>query len=102
MDNVSYTVLPGNTLWGIANFFGVTVEDIVKTNDIKETDLIFPGQILTIPVEAPKPPQYYAVRPGDTLYLIGKRYGLSVEEILSKNPVMNPNQIYPGQILRLV
>ncbi len=102
MDNVLYTVLPGNTLWGIANFFGTTVEDIIKENDIKEADLIFPGQVLRIPVKAPRPPKYYAVRPEDTLYTIASRYGLSVGDILSKNPLSNPNMIYPGQILRLL
>ena len=102
MDNVMYTVLPGNTLWGIANFFGVTVDEIANENNITERDLIYPAQVLRIPVSAPRPPQYYTVRPSDTLYIIASRYGLAVEDILKMNPIMNPNMIYPGQILRLI
>ena len=101
MEPVIYTVLPGNTLWGIANFFGITVDEIINANDLKEPELIFPGQVLTIPVEKPTAPKYYAVRPEDTLYEISKRYGLDVNNIIRINNLGNPNLIYPGQILML-
>lgn len=101
MEPVLYTVLPGNTLWGIANFFGTTVEEIIKLNNLKEPDLIFPDQVLKIPVDRPQPPRYYAVRPEDTLYGIASRYNLEVGEIISMNNLKNPNLIFPGQILML-
>ncbi len=101
METVLYTVLPGNTLFGISNFFGTTVEEIAKLNDISEVDFIYPGQVLKIPVGRPMPPQYYVVRPEDTLYVIATRYGLTVGDILSMNNLGNPNLIYPGQILKL-
>ena len=35
---------------------------------------------------------------GDTLWAIAKRYGVTVEQILKRNPdIKNPNQIWPGQ-----
>lgn len=101
MEPVLFTVLPGNTLWGIANFFGVSVEDIAKLNDLTEPELIYPGQVLKIPVDRPYAPRYYAVRPADTLWGIAQRYGLTVNDILALNNFSNPNLIYPGQILRL-
>lgn len=101
METVMYTVQEGNTLWGIANFFGTTVEEIAALNTIEDDEMIYPGQVLTIPVEKPIPPKYYAVRPGDTLYSIAKRYGLTVNGILCMNRLANPNLIYPGQMLRL-
>lgn len=101
METVLYTVLPGNTLWGIGNFFGTTVEEIARLNNLSEVDIIYPGQVLKIPVGKPMPPQYYAVRPEDTLYSIASRYGLTVGDILSMNNLGNPNLIFPGQILKL-
>lgn len=101
MEPVLYTVLPGNTLWGIANFFGTTTDEIAKLNDLADPQLIYPGQVLKIPVDRPMAPRYYAVRPGDTLWSIAQRYGMTVNDILSINNLGNPNLIYPGQILML-
>lgn len=101
MEPVLYTVLPGNTLWGIANFFGTTVDEITMLNGLDESEIIYPGQVLKIPVDKPQSPRYYTVRPGDTLYEIAKRYSLSVNDIVSLNQLAYPNIIYPGQILML-
>ncbi len=101
MEPVLYTVAEGNTLWGIANFFGTTVEDIINLNDLTEPELIYPGQVLRIPVDRPYPPRYYAVRPGDTLWSISQRYAVTVNDILALNELSNPNLIFPGQIIRL-
>jgi LysM repeat protein len=47
-----YIVRPGDTLWKIAGMFGVTVEQILAVNDnLKNRDLILPGQVVKIPVE---------------------------------------------------
>lgn len=47
-----YTVVKGDTLWGIAKRFygnGSRYPEIVKANKIANPDLIYPGQILLIP-----------------------------------------------------
>ena len=49
MEMVQYTVRPGNTLFGIAQFFQTTVNDILKYNNIQTPDAIFVGQVLTVP-----------------------------------------------------
>lgn len=43
----------------------------------------------------------HVVRPGDTLYQISRRYGVSVDAIASVNDLENPSQIAPGQILTI-
>lgn len=48
-DGRTYTVRPGDTLWGIARRFGVTVSAIAGANGIEDPNLIYPGQILRIP-----------------------------------------------------
>lgn len=39
-----YIVQEGDTLWGIANTYGITWEHLAKINKIKNPDLIYPGQ----------------------------------------------------------
>ena len=40
----SYTVQKGDTLWGISRKFGVSVDDIVRINGIKDKNKIYVGQ----------------------------------------------------------
>ena len=46
-----YEVQSGDTLWGIAQEFGTTVEAIVEANDLDDPDRIAPGDELVIPVD---------------------------------------------------
>ena len=45
---VIYTVVSGDVLGGIAIKFGVTVDQIAKWNQIKDVNMIYAGQKLTI------------------------------------------------------
>jgi LysM repeat protein len=44
-----YVVKSGDTLFAIAERFGVTVDAIIEANDIANPNAIVPGQRLTIP-----------------------------------------------------
>jgi len=44
---------------------------------------------------------WYEVLSGDHLEAIARRFKTSVENLLLLNEIVNPDQIYPGQILRL-
>ena len=48
MAKVTYTVKKGDTLTGIASRYGTTVSKLVSLNSIKNPDLIYVGQVLTI------------------------------------------------------
>ena len=50
---VTYTVKPGDTLSGIADLFGVTVDDIVRANNIADPNALQVGDVLTIPGHSP-------------------------------------------------
>ncbi|NMA91879.1 MAG: SafA/ExsA family spore coat assembly protein [Firmicutes bacterium] len=42
----------------------------------------------------------YTVQPGDTMYFIAKRYGVSLDALIAANPqIANPNLIFPGDVL---
>jgi spore germination protein len=52
----TYAVQRGDTLYAIAQRFGTTVSALVAANRIPNPNLIYPGQVLTIPsAEVPKP-----------------------------------------------
>ncbi len=48
LQNNYYTVQRGNTLWGIARRYGVTVQYLVNLNGIQNPNLIYPGQLIKI------------------------------------------------------
>ena len=47
---ITYTVRRGNTLWGIARRYNTSVSALVDLNQIQNPNLIYPGQILRIPI----------------------------------------------------
>lgn len=95
-----YAVRRGETLWGLARRFGVTVTELVRLNGIENPDLIFVGQVLRIPGRAPAA-QTYTVQRGDTLWGIAQRFGTTVGRLVQANDIPNPNLIFPGQVLTL-
>jgi LysM repeat protein len=101
LTSIYYIIEPGDTLWGIAQNFGITIDEILRYNNIQDINRIRPGQQLHIPTKMASPPKWYAVRPGDSLYTISLRYGLDVNDIIDYNNLDNPNTIYPGQLIML-
>jgi len=50
----TYSVKSGDTLSGIAAMFGVSVDDIVRVNNITDPNVLSDGQVLKIPMRAPE------------------------------------------------
>lgn len=103
-QTITYTVKKGDTLGKIAKKYGVSVAQIVNANNIKNPNLIYVGQILTIPMESNIHDMnhiLYKVRRGNTLYQIARRYNTTIAQIVRLNRIKNPNLIYAGEILRI-
>lgn len=103
-DAVVYRVKPGDTLWGIARLYRVSVSAIVEENGITSPGLIYPGEKLRIPIRddgAEADDYYYTVRSGNTLSGIAAQYRTTVWKLVSLNHILNPNFIYPGQRLQI-
>lgn len=44
----------------------------------------------------------YTVQSGDTLYLIARRFGVTLDALIAANPgIRDPNLIYPGQVITI-
>lgn len=103
-QTVTYTVKRGDTLSGIAKKYGVSVQQLINANNIKNPNLIYVGQILTIPMESNIHDMnhiLYTVRRGNSLYQIARMYNTSIAQIVRLNRIKNPNLIYAGEILRI-
>lgn len=44
----------------------------------------------------------YTVKPSDTVWSISREHGLTMQDIITANPEMNPDRIYPGDVLNLI
>jgi len=97
--SVDYTVERGDTLGQIAREHDVSLSELAEVNDIDNPNLIFPGQVLTIPGENGEPDIVHKVTRGETLRRIASQYGTPIPQIVEANSISNPNLIYPGQKL---
>ena len=95
----TYTVRSGDSLSAIAARFGTTVSALQSANNIRNANLIYPGQVLRVSGQATAQ-RAYTVRSGDNLSVIASRLGTTVGHLQSTNGIRNVNLIYPGQSLR--
>ncbi len=103
---VVHPVQSGDTLLGLALQYGVPIAAIQLQNDLGESTIIYVGQTLTIPPSAgweTASPFWavYAVREGETLVKIARRFGLEVTAILAANGLSDAGSLRAGQQLVL-
>ena len=112
-SSTSYTVQSGDTLSQIAQDYGTTVDALASENNIANPNLIYVGQVIDIPGtdgnggsdggsgEDTSSGSTYTVQSGDTLSVIARDYGTTVDALASANNISNPNLIYVGQVLEI-
>lgn len=119
-DDETYVVQRGDTLDTIAQEYNVSLEALRIANDLVDSSVIFPGDSLVIPADAPPygtvpaldtpdlaagggaggglAGEVYVVQRGDTLDTIAQEYDVAVESLYSANDLEN-SVIFPGQSL---
>jgi 3D (Asp-Asp-Asp) domain-containing protein len=85
-------VKKGDTLWGLAQEYGTSVDQLMKWNSLG-SHVIYPDQELQVSSK-----EYYTVKKGDTLWGISSLYGISVDSLVGWN-VLESDLIVPGQEL---
>ena len=96
--NITYIVKRGDTLWSIANQYGVTVNELKRYNNLTSDNLSI-GQVIEIPssttIVTPSEDDIineenvYVVQNGDTLYSISRKFGVTVQDIRDANNLIN-------------
>ncbi|MFS0595064.1 glycoside hydrolase family 18 protein [Cytobacillus horneckiae] len=86
-----HVVQPNQTVYGIAQAYGTTADDIIEANELPNPNQLVIGQTLVIPIIG----RFYWVQPGDTIYSIAQRFGLSAGELA------NINQLSPNRPLQV-
>ena len=90
-----YVVQKGDTLYKIANKYGVNIDTLKSVNQLN-SNILSIGEILKIPTASDKfeytdSKVTYTVKNGDTLWNIAKTYNTSVDKIKSLNNLSNNN-----------
>lgn len=79
-----YTVVRGDSLWSIANKFGISVNELKQLNNLN-SNLITIGQKLRIPSQENTTTDTYIVQKGDSLWSISRKFGISVNDLVNYN-----------------
>lgn len=98
-DTIEYVVRQGDTLWLLSRRYGTTVDAIKRLNGLT-SDLLNIGQVLRIPSSQVNPYFEYTVRQGDTLWLLSRRYGTTVDAIKALNG-LSSDMLNIGQVLKI-
>jgi peptidoglycan lytic transglycosylase D len=101
-----YTVKKGDTFWDISRRFSVSSKKIARTNNIKLSAALRPGQKLLIKRGNslsgngnPFKPVHYIVRKGDSLSLISRKFNVSITNLRKWNANQMGKYLRPGQKL---
>jgi LysM repeat protein len=115
----THTVASGENLFRISVLHDVSLQELLAANQLTEQAIIQPGQVLTVPncipgevtaptnapiITTPGTPLpantvLHTVASGDTLTTIARRYGISIQDIINANNLINPDRLDIGQEL---
>lgn len=116
-----YILEEGDTLRYVAAKFGVSVDDLVRVNNLTDPDLLLIGQQIVItgtaapaaPSQSSAPaipapastgqaaPTTYTVGEGETLGNIAAKFDVTVEAIAKANKIDDPDSVSAGQKLEI-
>lgn len=111
-EKLFYTVIKGDNMSRIARKAGISLAQLLVLNpQIKNPNLIFPGQVLLVGYTQGNAAAvalnlegavYDEVKKGDCLYKIARRNNVTLKTIIDLNPeIAKQKYIYPGQKVRV-
>lgn len=91
---IIHTVSPGESVYSIARFYGVSPSDIIQANRLTEPSALVVGQALVIPGNFTA----HTVSAGESMFTIARDYGVSLSALLRANPgITNYERLQIGQ-----
>lgn len=116
--NITYSVERGDTLIKIAKKHGVSVKEIMKTNNLKShkdlkygKDIIISQSAVKSYLNKPSAPspskdtnskfRTYRVVKGDTLYALSRKYNISANEIMRINGLSSHKDLKAGRKIKI-
>ena len=99
IDDNSYIVKKGDSLYSIARTYNTSVDKLKEINNITSNALAI-GQVLKLPSSNASENVVYTVKKGDNLYSIAREYGTTVDAIKKLNNITS-NTLSIGQKLLL-
>jgi LysM repeat protein len=117
--NSKHTVVEGESIYVIAKKYGVTESDIYELNPKAKGALLQLKTVLLIPSKPKKTAisdekkkkntsknsestEIHTAVAGESLYVIAKKYGISLEKIKEINPNLNPDAIQIGDKINII
>ena len=128
-QSLHHTVEQGETLYGLAKRYGLTVDEIIDANPGSEGG-IKTGQVLVIPgkgavaqssvnpeqqvhnafgnttreiaVPQGSDPVFVTLQDGEDIYTLAKQYNTSIEGLITANPGLKPEGYTPGTKVKVV
>ncbi len=95
-----YTVVSGDTLYSIANKYGLTVDELKSLNNLSSNLLSIGQRLLVKPTTASTTEETYTVKKGDNLYQIALQFDTTVDALKTLNGLTS-NLLSIGQVLKI-
>lgn len=92
-----YVVKSGDSIWSIAQKYGVDYNSIIEANGLQNRKNLVVGEALVIPTGE----RSYRVKPGDSIWSIANKFNVPVESILALNNISNTQMLAPGMIIKI-
>jgi LysM repeat protein len=125
-SNAEYVIQPGDSLYGIANRYEITIDQLLTVNPgLQTSSVIQPGQVILLPVGRgegvlPTPPRrmffweveknggrveqsdhLYRIVSGDNYYRIARRYGITFADLVAANPQSSADHLTRGELIHI-
>jgi LysM repeat protein len=103
----SHVVKRGETLWGIARKYEVSVGELMDLNHMPN-DKVHEGQVLKLPMPGESEnvtgitaPAVHVVVKGETLRSIARANGITRDQLIHANPKLDPDNVKVGTKLKI-
>lgn len=100
-----HTITRGETLFGIAQMYNTSVDEIVRYNS-GLTENIAEGQIIVVPQQRSLSStrenyRYHTILPKETLYSVSRTYSLKPEDLIAANTGLSVETFQIGKTIRV-